>query len=121
MHLQESGEMYLETILVLSKKMEHVRSIDISKYMNFSKPSVSRAVNLLKKENYLNIDEYGYITLSESGKAVADEIYERHLVLTGLLIKIGVSEEVAEQDACPVEHYISAETFEKIKEASEKM
>ena len=100
--LQESGQMYLETILVLSKKMEHVRSIDISKYMNFSKPSVSRAVNLLKKENYLNIDEYGYITLSESGKAVADEIYERHLVLTGLLIKIGVSEEVAEQDACRV-------------------
>ena len=113
--LQESGQMYLETILVLSTIKEHVRSIDVAKYMHFSKPSVSRAVNNLRTDGYLDIDNNGYITLTEKGHEIADSIYERHQVLTDLLIGIGVSRETAEEDACRVEHYISEETFEAIK------
>ena len=115
MILLESGEMYLETILVLQKKMSAVRSIDISEEMNYSKPSVSRAVKLLKTNGYINVDASGYITFTDKGKKVAETIYERHLVLTKCLIYLGVSEETAEKDACKIEHDISDETFEAIK------
>ena len=115
MHLQESGEMYLETILILSKKMSEVRSIDICEYMGYSKPSVSRAVGLLKNGEYINVDKNGYITLSPSGKMIAEKIYERHTLLTQFLIKIGVDEKTAAEDACRLEHVISDASFNAIK------
>ena len=114
MQLQESGQMYLETILILSKKSNSVRSIDISEYMSFSKPSVSRAVNLLKDGGYILISKEGYITLTASGREIAEKIYERH-ILTKCLIALGVSEETAAEDACKIEHDISDETFSAIK------
>ena len=116
MRLQESGEMYLETILILSKRLEHVRSLDVAEHMGFSKPSVSRAVGLLKNAGYLLMAPTGYLTLTESGKAIAEKIYERHTVLSRFFISIGVEEATAIEDACKVEHYISDQTFEKIKE-----
>ena len=115
MHIQESGEMYLETIHILQKKNGHVRSIDISEYMGYSKPSISRAVGLLKNGGYIDVDHDGYITLTETGLSVAHKIYERHTVLTRLLTTLGVSPEVAAEDACKLEHAISDETFEAIK------
>ena len=115
MKLQESGEMYLETILVLSKKRPVVRSIDISEEMNFSKPSVSRAVKLLKNDGYIEVDGSGYITLTEAGSAIAGKIYERHTLLSAFLENIGVSKETAAEDACKMEHIISDETFDCIK------
>ena len=115
MRLQESGEMYLETILILSEKLEHVRSLDVASYMGFSKPSISRAVSLLKNAGYLLMDQAGYLTLTESGRAVAEKIYERHKVLSRFLIGIGVDEKTAQDDACTVEHYISDVTFQRIK------
>ena len=115
MHLQESGEMYLETILILSKKMSDVRSIDICEYMGYSKPSVSRAVGLVKNGEYINVDKSGYITLSPSGREVAETIYERHTLLTQFLIKIGVDEKTAAEDACRLEHVISDASFNAIK------
>ena len=115
MRLQESGEMYLETILILSKKSNSVRSIDISEYMSFSKPSVSRAVNLLKDGGYILISKEGYITLTDLGSEIAKKIYERHTLLTKCLVALGVSEETASEDACKIEHDISDETFSAIK------
>ncbi len=115
MHIQESGEMYLETIYVLSHKRGHVRSIDISEHMGYSKPSVSRAVNLLKKGGYLVMDDENYITLTESGLEIAEKIYTRHTVLSKMLVGLGVSEDVAAEDACRMEHAISDESFEAIK------
>lgn len=115
MQLQESGEMYLETILILSEKLPNVRSIDVVEYMNFSKPSVSRAVGLLKSGGFINVDASGFITLTEPGREVATKIYERHTVLTELLTRIGVDEETASNDACRIEHVISDKTFEAIK------
>lgn len=115
MHIQESGEMYLETILILSLQKPIVRSIDISEYMNFSKPSVSRAVGLLKNGGFLHVDTDGYITLTQEGKRVAEKIYERHTVLTDFLIKIGVDRENAANDACKIEHDICDETFAALK------
>ena len=103
MILLESGEMYLETILVLQKKNEKVRSIDISEEMQFSKPSVSRAVKLLKTNGYINVDTKGYITFTDKGRDVAEEIYDRHTVLTQCLISLGVPEETAAKDACKIE------------------
>ncbi len=120
MNLKESGEMYLESILVLSKK-GHVRSIDICEYMGFSKPSVSRAVGLLKAGEYITVDKDGFISLTEKGLQKANTIYERHEMLTAFLIAIGVSEEVADNDACKIEHAISDETFGAIKKHVEKM
>ena len=114
MHIQESGEMYLETIHVLSKKGP-VRSIDICDYMGFSKPSVSRAVKLLKNGGYIEVDGSGYITLTDIGLEVAVKIYERHTVLTRVLTDLGVNPEVAAEDACKLEHDISSESFEAIK------
>lgn len=113
--MQESGEMYLETILVLSKEKEFVRSIDICEHMGYSKPSVSRAVGLLKKAGHIVVDGKGYITLTESGYAIANTMLERHTILTGILEALGVSKETASEDACKIEHKLSEETFEAIK------
>ena len=115
MHIQESGEMYLETILILSKKQPHVRSIDVGEYMGFSKPSVSRAVGLLKTGGYITADEDGYLTLTELGLELATKIYERHNILTSFLTSLGVDEETASQDACKIEHVLSDESLEAIK------
>ena len=115
MKLQESGEMYLETILILSQKKPVVRSIDISDEMNYSKPSVSRAIKLLRENRYINVDKNGFITLTKSGREIAERIYERHVVLTKILTDLGVNPEIASEDACRIEHVISEETFEIIK------
>ena len=115
MRLQESGEMYLETILVLSKKSDAVRSVDVCDYMGFSKPSVSRAIGLLKNGGYVLMDKNGYLTLTDLGLEVANKIYERHTLLTDFLINIGVDKETAANDACKMEHVISDETFAAIK------
>ncbi len=115
MNLQESGEMYLETILVLSKKMNAVRSIDICTEMGFSKPSISRAMHLLKDGGYIEIDESGFITFTDLGREIAEKIYERHTVLTAMFKAIGVDEETASEDACRIEHVISDKTFEAVK------
>ena len=120
MKLLESGEMYLETIYILSKKQNFVRSIDVANYTGYSKPSVSRAVNLLKDNGYITIDSDGHLKLTESGLNVADNIFERHTVLTRLLCSFGVSDETAAADACKMEHVISNETFNKMKEFIEK-
>lgn len=115
MQLMESGEMYLETIHILLKNKGMVRSLDIAEYMGFSKPSVSRAVGILKNGDYIIVDRYGYITLTDLGKSVAKKIYERHTILTEVLISLGVSEKSASEDACKIEHVISDESFEAIK------
>ena len=115
MHIQESGEMYLETIYILSEKTGAVRSIDVGEYMGYSKPSVSRAVGILKKGGYLLMGKDGYLTLTESGLAVAKKIYERHTLLTDFLIRLGVNEKTAVEDACKIEHDISDETFDALK------
>ena len=121
MNLQESGEMYLETIYVLSKERESVRSIDVVEYMNYSKPSVSRAIGLLKNGGYITVDRDGHLSLTEAGLEIAEKIYERHNLLTSYLVSIGVSEEVASADACKIEHVISDESFEALKKYAEKM
>lgn len=115
MHLQESGEMYLETIYVLSKERNCVRSIDVAEQMGYSKPSVSRAVGILKQGGYVISDPEGYLVLTETGKLQAERIFERHTLLTQLLRSFGVSEETASEDACKIEHIISDETFDAIK------
>ena len=115
MTLKPSGEMYLETIYVLSSKKDTVRSIDIAEEMKFSKPSVSRAVGRLKDDGYITVDENGYISLTESGKAVAKKIYERHTVISNVLIRLGVDEKTALEDACQIEHVISDTSFEALK------
>lgn len=120
MRLQESGEMYLETILILSQRMEHVRSLDVAEYMGFSKPSISRAVGLLKNAGYVLMDQTGYLTLTDTGRAIAEKIYERHNTLSQFLMRIGVNEKTAQEDACKVEHYISDVTFERIKAFAEQ-
>ena len=114
-NIQESGEMYLETILVLSGQLPVVRSIDISKKMGFSKPSVSRAVKNLKEQNLIEISEDGGIILCPAGAEIAERIYERHRLLTGCLVRLGVPEKIASEDACRIEHVISSESFEAIK------
>ncbi len=115
MALQESGEMYIETIYVLSQSRPNVRAIDIGEELGYSRPSVSRAMRLLKDEGLVKTDEYGFVKLTEAGNILAKRIYERHTVLTSLLIGIGVDEKIASEDACRIEHYISDETFEAIK------
>ena len=115
MGIHESGEMYLETIHVLLKKNGAVRSVDVSEHMGYSKPSVSRAVGLLKQGGYILVNKEGYITLTESGLSVAEKIYERHTVLSRMLLMLGVSEKTAIEDACRLEHDISDESFEAIK------
>ena len=115
MSLHESAEMYLETIYELSQKQNTVRSIDVAETMGYSKPSVSRAVGLLKQGGYLLMDKDGFLTLTESGVAVAQKIFERHTVLSKMLMMLGVSKETAAEDACKIEHVISDETFTAIK------
>ena len=115
MALLESGEMYLETILVLSRKLPQVRSIDVADEMGYSKPSISRAMGILKNGGYIDIDHSGFITLTDSGRSLAENIYDRHKILTQALLNIGVDEKTATEDACRVEHYISEETFQAIK------
>ena len=115
MRIQESGEMYLETILLLSKDKPEVRSIDICEHMGYSKPSVSRAVGLLKNGGFISVDSYGFITLTEEGLAVAEKILARHKVLSSLLTRLGVPKDIATEDACRMEHAISDESFEAIK------
>jgi Mn-dependent DtxR family transcriptional regulator len=115
MHLQESAEMYLETIYLLTQQSSTVRSIDVAEHMGYSKPSVSRAVGLLKQGGYVVVDEDGFLSLTDDGKAVAEKIFERHTVLSRLFIRLGVSEAVAAEDACKIEHIISDETFNAIK------
>ena len=120
MRLQESGEMYLETILILSEKNPNVRSIDVCEYMGFSKPSVSRAIGLLKSGGYVTVDDDGYISLTEAGAEVAKKMYDRHTLLTSFLTSLGVSEDVASADACKIEHHISDESFAAITRAMSK-
>ena len=121
MALQESGEMYLETIYVLSKAKPHVRSVDISEHMGYSKPSVSRAVHLLRENGYIEMDADGFITLTDSGKTIAEKIFERHTVISGMLIRLGVDPETAADDACKIEHAISDKSFEAIKRYAESI
>lgn len=121
MQIHESGEMYLETILVLHRQKPHVRSIDIAEYMNYSKPSISRAVNLLKNDDYIKIDESGYITLTDKGLKIAEKIYDRHTTLTAYLTSLGVDKEIAAEDACAIEHVISDESFSAIKKQVAKI
>ena len=115
MSLQESGEMYLETILVLSQRSGFVRAIDIGEEMGYSKPSVSRAVGILRQGGYIHVAEDGGITLTEEGRAVAEKIYERHRLLSGFLISLGVDEKTSGEDACKMEHVISDASMEAIK------
>lgn len=118
--IHESGEDYLETILILHQRTGSVRSIDIVREMELSKPSVSRAMGILREGGFINVDESGYITLTDEGRRVAETIYERHRVFTDWLIYLGVSADTAARDACRLEHAISPESFEKLKEHIEK-
>ena len=115
MSLHESAEMYLETIYTLSQKSHSVRSIDVAEALRFSRPSVSRAVGLLKKDGYLLMDGNGFLTLTDSGKSIAEKIFERHTVLTNVLLSLGVDAKTAAEDACKIEHVISDEAFEAVK------
>lgn len=115
MRLQESGEMYLETIFVLSQQMNTVRSIDVAEHLGYSKPSVSRAVSLLKNGGYLTMEDGGALLLTESGLAIGSKIYDRHKVLTEMLLRLGVDRETAAEDACKMEHAISDKSFAAIK------
>ncbi len=115
MHLQESGQMYLETILILTNKSRAVRSIDIVEHMGYSKPSVSRAVGLLKNGGFILVDPDGYITLTDLGREEAEKMYERHNLLTNLLVRLGVDKDTASEDACKIEHHISDASFQAIK------
>jgi len=115
MALQESGEMYLETIYVLSLKSDSVRAIDVGAELGYTKPSVSRGLGLLRDEGLIKKDENGYIKLTEAGNILAKRIYERHTVLSRLFMNLGVDEKTATEDACRIEHYISDTTFEALK------
>ena len=115
MSVHESGEMYLEAIHVLTKKNGHVRSIDVSEYLGYSKPSVSRAMGILRSGGYITVEKDGSISLTDAGREIAEKIYARHTLLPKLLIRIGVSEEIAAEDACKLEHAISDESFEALK------
>lgn len=113
--MRESGEMYLETILILSEQKEGVHSIDVAEYMNFSKPSVSRAMSLLKEGGYITIDGENHIHLTDAGREIAEKIYDRHRTLTKFFVNLGVDEETAADDACKIEHVISDKSFSAIK------
>ncbi len=115
MRKNESAENYLETILILSKKLPVVRSVDIANELNFKKPSVSVAMKHLREQEMITVSDAGFITLTESGRAAAEAVYERHTVLTELFISLGVSPEIAAEDACQIEHILSNESFEAIK------
>mgnify|MGYP001125872249 FL=1 len=116
MKIQESAENYLEAILIIHNRKGNVRSIDIANELGFSKPSVSVAMKNLRTNGYIEVDKEGFITLLDKGREIADKIYERHTLLSTWLVRMGVSPEVAAEDACRIEHVISAETFERLKE-----
>jgi len=113
--LHESGQMYLEAIYVLLKKNEKTRAIDVGTYLGYTKPSVSRAVGILKQAQYISVDADGYITMTQAGRQIAEKLYERHTVLTTMLVNLGVDEKTATEDACRMEHVISEESFAAIK------
>ncbi len=115
MKIQESAENYLEAILMIKNKKGVVRSIDIANELEFSKPSVSVAMKNLRENGYIDVDENGYITLLESGREIAEKMYERHTTLSHWLISLGVPEKIAVEDACRIEHVISSESFDAIK------
>lgn len=121
MPIQESGEMYLESILYLTRKNGTARAIDVAEHMGYSKPSVSRAVGLLKEGGYITVEADGRLLLTPCGKKVAEKIYERHTMLTDFFIKLGVSPEVASDDACKIEHHLSDSTFAAIKNLADKL
>ncbi|MBO5089881.1 MAG: metal-dependent transcriptional regulator [Clostridia bacterium] len=121
MALQESGEMYLETIYVLSQRGGSVRSIDICEHLGYSKPSVSRAVGLLKSGGYITVSPEGYITLTDSGFEISQKLFERHTVLSRVLMQLGVDEATATEDACRIEHVISEESFNALKKYIENI
>ena len=121
MKIQESAENYLETILILSERIGNVRSIDIVNELSFTKPSVSVAMKNLRENGYIEMDKDGFITLTPSGLEIASNIYERHKVLTGFFVALGVNEKTAAEDACKIEHDLSEETFEKIREHAKKL
>ena len=116
MQLQESGQMYLESIYVLTKRGGQCRSVDVGEYLGYSKPSVSRAMGLLKKGGFIEVNPDGTLVLTDLGKEVAETMYERHTMLTDLLIRLGVDREIATEDACKIEHAISEQSFAAIKE-----
>ena len=120
MKIQESGENYLETILMLKERNGYVRAVDIANELNFSKPSVSKAMSVLKEAGHVKVDGLNQILLTDTGQEIAEKIYERHLILTEYLTSLGVDEEIAVKDACRIEHVISPESFDKIKELVEK-
>lgn len=115
MPLRESGQMYLEAIYVLSQKNENIRAIDVGAYLGYSKPSVSRAVGILKRHDYIVVDDDGFIVMTQKGKDSAEKLYERHTVLTKMLMALGVDEKTATEDACRMEHVISDQSFDAIK------
>ncbi|MBE6630548.1 MAG: metal-dependent transcriptional regulator [Ruminococcaceae bacterium] len=115
MALHESGQMYLEAIYVLSQKSEHIRAIDVGAYLGYSKPSVSRAIGLLKKDGYALVDDEGYLKLTAKGLELSEQLYERHTVLSRMLMALGVDEETATEDACRIEHVISDRSFAAVK------
>ncbi len=119
MKIQESAEMYLESIFLLKQKQPNVRSVDISLYTGYSKPSVSRAVGLLKKAELISVSEEGFIVLTEKGSQIAERVYERHTLLTELFVRLGVPRNIASEDACRIEHVISKETFDVLKHHAE--
>lgn len=116
MQLHASGEDYLETLLILQNQMGYVRSVDLARYMGYAKPSVSHAVSILREGGYITVDADYSLHLTESGRKIAEKIYERHQFFTNMLVKMGVSRDTAAQDACRIEHCISDESFEKLKE-----
>ena len=116
MALHESGQMYLEAIHVLLEKKEKIRAIDVGSYLGYSKPSVSRALGILKKDNYIHVEESGFITLTPEGRRIASVLYERHTILTNMLMALGVDESTAQEDACRIEHVISDSSFRAVKE-----
>lgn len=121
MQIQESGEMYLESIFVLSQTLGQVRSVDVAEYLNYSKPSVSRAVGLLRSGGYLHMDKEGFLSLTDAGLEIAEKIYQRHTLISQVLEKLGVDPQVAAADACKIEHAISDESFEAIKTYAQKL
>jgi len=121
MHLQESGEMYLETIYTLTQTRAAVRSIDVCEHMGFSKPSVSRAIGLLRSGGFVEVDEKGHLTLTEQGRAVAERTFERHRLLKEVFMRLGVDEEIADADACKIEHHISDQTMAALRRYLEQL
>ena len=121
MPIHESGQMYLETIQILSQKSTYVRAIDVGEQLGFSKPSVSRALSILKRDGHVSVDDSGAITLTESGLAIAQTMYTRHTILSQMLMKLGVDEKTATEDACRIEHVISEKSFSAVRAHMEQV